>query len=131
MSLQQNYRLINIDRLDPDASTNFDLSTLVPADTGDTASIRSSAEAQALAGQIRQLLRGGDAEGALRGALENVPYGADDRAKVWYCGSGFALLIVRREACSVASEFCFLWTCSFRGCGSRRGCLRLGGDGVC
>ncbi|KAI9749286.1 MAG: hypothetical protein M1815_002609 [Lichina confinis] len=81
MSLQQNYRLINIDRLDPDASTNFDLSTLVPADTGDTASIRSSAEAQALAGQIRQLLRGGDAEGALRGALENVPYGADDRAK--------------------------------------------------
>lgn len=81
MSLRQNYRLINIDRLDPDASANFDLSTLVPADTGATASIGSSAEVQALAGQIRQLLRAGDAEGALRGALESVPYGADDRAK--------------------------------------------------
>ncbi len=79
MSLQQNYRLINIDRLDPDSPANFDLSTLVPAD----ASVTSSAEAQSLAGQIRQLLRGGDAEGALRGALENVPLGGDDRAKVF------------------------------------------------
>ncbi len=81
MSAPLNYRLINIDRLDPDHSSNFDLSTLVPADTG-AASISSSAEAQSLAGQIRQLLRGGDTEGALRGAMENVPYGGDDRAKV-------------------------------------------------
>jgi len=27
--------------------------------------------------QVRQLLRGGDAEGALRGALESAPYGGD------------------------------------------------------
>ena len=102
MSLRQNYRLINIDRLDPDASANFDLSTLVPADTGATASIGSSAEVQALAGQIRQLLRAGDAEGALRGALESVPYGADDRAKVRYCGSGPISSIVRRGARTAA-----------------------------
>jgi len=34
-----------------------------------------------LSSQIKQLLRGGDAEGALRGALENVPYGADGSGK--------------------------------------------------
>ena len=27
-------------------------------------------------------MRGGDNEGALRGALENVPYGADEQGKV-------------------------------------------------
>ncbi len=83
MSVPKNYRLINIDRLDLDHPSNFDLSTLVPAYTG-AGSITSSAEAQSLAGQIRQLLRGGDTEGALRGVLENVPYGGDDRAKVGY-----------------------------------------------
>lgn len=30
---------------------------------------------------MRQLLRGGDAEGALRGALESAPYGGDDAVK--------------------------------------------------
>ncbi len=97
MALQQNYRLINIDRLDADSPVNFDLSTLVPSDPGSSAAITSSAEAQALAGQIRQLLRGGDAEGALRGALEHVPYGADDRAKVrlWFLITGLLCAVVR------------------------------------
>ncbi|KAI9806234.1 MAG: hypothetical protein M1825_006349 [Sarcosagium campestre] len=72
----QNYRLINIDRLDPESSANFDISTLVPAATP-----VSSNDVQGLAGQLRQLLRGGDTEGALRGALENAPYGGDDGAK--------------------------------------------------
>lgn len=72
-----NWRTINIDALDPDSPANFDLNSLTPA----VAPI-STADVQSLAGQIRQLLRGGDNEGALRGALENPPYGADDRGKV-------------------------------------------------
>lgn len=72
-----NWRTINIDALDPDSPANFDLATLAPQVTPvDTADV------QTLAGQIRQLLRGGDTEGALQGALENVPYGADDKGKV-------------------------------------------------
>lgn len=74
-----NYRTIDIDALDPDSAANFDISSLAP----DVVPI-STADVQTLAGQIRQLLRGGDTEGALRGALENVPYGADQQGKV-YC----------------------------------------------
>ena len=72
-----NWRTINIDALDPDSPANFDLKTLTPAVTP-----VSTADVQNLASQIRQLLRGGDSEGALRGALETVPYDADDRGKV-------------------------------------------------
>jgi len=74
---QINYRTINIDALDPDSPANFDLSTLTPS-----VQPVSTADVTQLTGQIRQLLRGGDGEGALRGALENVPYGADARGKV-------------------------------------------------
>lgn len=74
---QVNWRTINIDALDPDSSTNFDLSTLTPG-----VQPVATEEVQQLANQVRQLLRGGDAEGALKGALENPPYGADDRGKV-------------------------------------------------
>jgi hypothetical protein len=72
-----NWRTINIDALDPDSPANFDLSTLAPAVQPVT-----TADVQSLAGQIRQLLRGGESEGALQGALENPPYGADDKGKV-------------------------------------------------
>ncbi len=72
-----NYRTINIDALDPESPANFDLSTLTPF----VAPV-STSHVQTLAGQIRQLLRGGDGEGALRGALENAPYGADAQGKV-------------------------------------------------
>ncbi|KAF2727797.1 Arp2/3 complex 16 kDa subunit ARPC5 [Polyplosphaeria fusca] len=71
-----NWRTINVDALDPDSPANFDLSSLTPA----VAPV-ATADVQALAGQIRQLMRGGDNEGALQGALENPPYGADDRGK--------------------------------------------------
>ncbi|KAJ9668222.1 hypothetical protein H2201_001651 [Coniosporium apollinis] len=71
-----NWRTINIDAYDPDSAANFDLGTLTPAVVP-----VSTADVQSLAGQIRQLLRGGDSEGALRGALENAPYGADERGK--------------------------------------------------
>ena len=72
-----NWRTINIDLLDPDSAANFDTSSLTPA----VARV-SASEVQSLAGQIRQLLRAGDAEGALRGALENAPYGGDSHTKV-------------------------------------------------
>jgi len=72
-----NWRTINIDALDPDSSENFDLSTLTPG-----VQPVSTSDVQQLAGQIRQLSRGGDQEGALTGALENAPYGADAQGKV-------------------------------------------------
>ncbi|KAF1832883.1 Arp2/3 complex 16 kDa subunit ARPC5 [Decorospora gaudefroyi] len=71
-----NWRTINIDALDPDSPANFDVSSLTPA----VAPV-STADVQNNAQQIRQLLRGGDNEGALQGALENPPYGADDKGK--------------------------------------------------
>ncbi|MCJ1231343.1 hypothetical protein MMC12_008020 [Toensbergia leucococca] len=73
-----NWRTINIDLLDPDSPANFDLTSLSPSDAP-----VSTSEVQSLSGQIRQLLRGGDSEGALRGALENAPYGGDGSAKVY------------------------------------------------
>nr|POF18517.1 actin-related protein 2/3 complex subunit 5 [Quercus suber] len=71
-----NWRTINVDLLDPESASNFDLTTLTPA-----VQPISTADVQILSGQIRQLARGGNAEGALRGALENVPYGADEQGK--------------------------------------------------
>ena len=72
-----NWRTINIDAVDPDSPANFDLHTLAPSVVP-----VSAAEVQNITAQIRQLLRGGDSEGALRGALDTAPYGADDRGKV-------------------------------------------------
>ena len=72
-----NWRTINIDLLDPESPANFSTATLVP-----TVTPVSAAEVQSLSSQIKQLLRGGDSEGALRGALENPPYGGDASAKV-------------------------------------------------
>jgi hypothetical protein len=80
-----NWRTINIDALDPDSPANFDLSSLTPAVTP-----VSTADVQATSTQIRQLLRGGDNEGALLGALENPPYGADAQGKVRTLLSGLA-----------------------------------------
>ena len=72
-----NWRTINIDLFDPESSANFDISSLLPSSPSVSAS-----EVQKLSSQIKQLLRGGDSEGALRGALENAPYGSDAQAKV-------------------------------------------------
>lgn len=72
-----NWRTINVDLLDPESPANFDVSSLLPS----IPSI-STSEVQTLSSQIKQLLRGGDSEGALRGALENAPYGGDAQAKV-------------------------------------------------
>lgn len=72
-----NWRTIDIDALDPDSAANFDLTTFTP-----NVEPVSTADVQTLSGQVKQLLRGGDQEGALVGALENVPYGADAQGKV-------------------------------------------------
>jgi len=81
-TLDSNWRTINIDALDPDSSSNFDTTTLHPA----FAPV-SEAEARSIGQQVRQLLRGGDAEGALRGALEAAPYGGDAMVKDVHLGT--------------------------------------------
>ncbi|KAJ5092784.1 hypothetical protein N7456_008645 [Penicillium angulare] len=75
---QINYRTINIDKLDPESSANFPLETLLPATLPQS---ETSSDAANVATQVRQLLRGGDTEGALRHALDTAPLGGDDRAK--------------------------------------------------
>lgn len=75
---QINYRTINIDQLDPESSVNFPMETLLPATLPQP---ETSSDAANVATQVRQLLRGGDAEGALRHVLDTAPLGGDDRAK--------------------------------------------------
>ena len=73
---QVNYRLIDVDALDPENAFPAELIApqFPPVALGDI---------QALATHCRQLLQRGDQEGALRSALENVPYGGDEQGKVW------------------------------------------------
>jgi actin related protein 2/3 complex subunit 5 len=68
-TLSDAWRTINIDALQEDSSVNFDTSTLHPP-----LPEVSEPEVRQLAGQVRQLLRAGDAEGALRGCLESPVY---------------------------------------------------------
>ncbi|KAK6075202.1 ARP2/3 complex subunit [Seiridium cupressi] len=75
-SLSDAWRTINIDALDPESSQNFDTSTLHPP-----LPEASEAEVRQLNNQVRQLLRGGDAEGALRGCLEFPVYSGEESAK--------------------------------------------------
>ncbi|KAH8677900.1 ARP2/3 complex 16 kDa subunit (p16-Arc)-domain-containing protein [Xylariales sp. PMI_506] len=75
-SLSDAWRTINIDALDPDSSQNFDTTTLHPP-LPET----SEAEVRQLNAGVRQLLRGGDNEGALRGCLESPVYNGTDGAK--------------------------------------------------
>ncbi len=78
-SLSDAWRTVNIDALQEDSSVNFDTTTLRPADA--SAAETSEAEVRQLAGQVRQLLRGGDSEGALRGCLETPVYQGAAAAK--------------------------------------------------
>ncbi|KAL2265218.1 hypothetical protein VTJ83DRAFT_6318 [Remersonia thermophila] len=63
------WRTINIDALQEDSSVNFDTSALRPP-----VPEISEADVRALTSRVRQLLRGGDAEGALRACLESPVY---------------------------------------------------------
>ena len=76
-SLSDAWRTINIDALDPDSSQNFDTTTLHPP-----LPEVNEADVRQLNAQVRQLLRGGDAEGALRGCLETPVYNGSEAAKV-------------------------------------------------
>ena len=71
-----NYRLIDVDALDPEAAFPAELLT-PPCDPIPTSEIQS------LATHCRQLLQRGDQEAALVAALENVPYGGDEHGKVF------------------------------------------------
>lgn len=73
-----NYRTIDVDILDPESSVNFPISTLLPSNLPPPS---SSSAAASIASQVRQLLRSGDSEGALRHALDTAPLAGDDRAK--------------------------------------------------
>ncbi|KAK1139595.1 hypothetical protein N8T08_000599 [Aspergillus melleus] len=75
---QLNYRTINVDVLDPESSANFPMETLLPPTLP---APTTSSDAAGIASQVRQLLRSGDPEGALRQVLETAPLGGDDRAK--------------------------------------------------
>lgn len=75
---QINYRTINIDVLDPESSINFPMETLLP---GNLPEPTNSGAAASVAQQVRQLLRGGDPEGALRHVLDTAPLGGDAQAK--------------------------------------------------
>ncbi|KAF7506073.1 hypothetical protein GJ744_012320, partial [Endocarpon pusillum] len=75
---QPNYRTLNIDAYDVDSPLNFPLATLLPSSLPRPT---SGPEAASTGQQIRQLLRAGDAEGALQGALDTAPLGGDEAAK--------------------------------------------------
>ncbi|KAK3901052.1 actin-related protein 2/3 complex subunit 5 [Staphylotrichum tortipilum] len=75
-TLSDAWRTIDIDALDPDSAPNFDTSTLHPPQPEIT-----EAEVRQLTTQVRQLLRGGDAEGALRGCLDMPVYNGSDGVK--------------------------------------------------
>ncbi|KAL5357847.1 actin-related protein 2/3 complex subunit 5 [Aspergillus floccosus] len=75
---QLNYRTINIDAYDPESSVNFPMETLLPATLPPP---ETSSDAANVASQVRQLLRSGDSEGAMRHVLDTAPLGGDDRAK--------------------------------------------------
>jgi actin related protein 2/3 complex subunit 5 len=73
-----NYRTVDVDAYDPDAPVNFPLTTLLPPTLP---APTSSSTAANIGAQIRQLLRSGDSEEALRHVLDTAPLGGDDRAK--------------------------------------------------
>jgi actin related protein 2/3 complex subunit 5 len=100
-----NWRTINIDALDPESPANFDIASLHPAIVP-----ISAAEAQQTTNQIRQLLRGGDSEGALRGALDTAPYGADDKGKVSF------LFSFKESTGCLAEELCAYILANRTGC---------------
>ncbi|KAL1993556.1 hypothetical protein VTN49DRAFT_2225 [Thermomyces lanuginosus] len=75
---QINYRTINVDVLDPESSVNFPLDTLLP---GNLPPPTNASGAANVASSVRQLLRSGDPEGALRYVLDTAPLSGDAQAK--------------------------------------------------
>lgn len=129
---QINYRTINIDQLDPESSVNFPMETLLPATLPQP---ETSSDAANIATQVRQLLRGGDAEGALRTVLDTAPLGGDEGAKQVHLATVTEVLqgIRQGEMTRVLEGVCagdggaeradclmkYLYVCSFWACLSR------------
>jgi len=88
---QVNYRLIDVDTLDPENAFPVELLTpqFEPVAIGDI---------QALATQCRQLLQRGDQEAALHSSLENVPYGGDDQGKELHLSTVLEILSSIKQA---------------------------------
>ena len=82
-TLGDSWRLVNVDALIEDSSINFDSSTLSQPQPE-----ISEADVRQHANQVRQQLRGGDAEGALRSCLEQPVYNGLDGAQVCLCVLG-------------------------------------------
>lgn len=78
-TLSDAWRTINIDALEEDSPANFDTATLAPGVTAQPEA--SEADVRQLTAQVRQLLRGGDPEGALRSCLEQPVYRATEPAR--------------------------------------------------
>ena len=89
-----NWRTISVDHYDPESAQNFPLDSLAPSVTP-----VSTADVQSLASQVKQSLRSGDVQGALRGALDNAPYGGDAAAKVCCIIAG-CLTVPRNYQCT-------------------------------
>ncbi|PYH90136.1 Arp2/3 complex subunit Arc16 [Aspergillus ellipticus CBS 707.79] len=114
---QLNYRTINIDVLDPDSSINFPMDTLLPATLPEPTSSNAAAT---VATQVRQLLRGGDPEGALRYVLDTAPLGGDDRAKEVHQAAVIEVLQgIRQSEMSRVLE----GVCAGQGASERADCL--------
>ncbi len=75
-SLSDAWRTINIDAFEEDSPLNFDTTTLRPYVPEIT-----EPDVRTLAGQVRQLLRAGENDDALRGCLEMPVYAGTDAAK--------------------------------------------------
>ena len=75
MAANQNWRLIDVDALDPELQYPAELLS-PPFDPVPLSTV------QQLSQQCRGLLQRGENAEALRIALQNVPYGADDAGKV-------------------------------------------------
>jgi len=86
-TLSDAWRTINIDALTEDSPQNFDTSTLHPPQPE-----TSEADVRQINAQVRQLLRGGDSEGALRGSLEMPVYNGTDAAKDAHLGTVIEVL---------------------------------------
>ncbi|EZF35019.1 actin-related protein 2/3 complex subunit 5 [Trichophyton mentagrophytes] len=100
-----NYRTIDIDSLDPESPANFPISSLLPSNLPPPT---TSGAAANLGSQIRQLLRSGDTEGALRHVLDSAPLGGDDRAKEVHLASVVEVLqgIRQTEMTKVLEAVC-------------------------
>ena len=86
MAVNQNWRLIDVDALDPELQYPAELLS-PPFEPVATSTIQQGNQ------QCRGLLQRGENTEALRIALENVPYGGDETGKVFEAIAMSSLLV--------------------------------------